>query len=191
MGRALRMNEMTSLATERLDLRPIRGEDAEEIWPYVSDPEISRYMSWEPHGSLDITRAFIADVCRRMNEGTTISWVIREKATGKVCGLVSLIAIMRTHRALRYDKAELAYWIGTPFQRKGYATEACRAALDYAFGPLALNKVTVAHDTENTASCALIGRLGFRRVGVEYRHFCKNGHWIDHVIYELLRPSAL
>ena len=181
---------MTSLVTERLELRPICSDDATAIWPYVSDPEISRYMSWEPHASLAVTEAFIEDVCRRMDDGSTISWVVRESAKGRVCVLVSLIVIMRTHRALRYDKAELAYWIGRPFQGKGYATEACGAVIDYAFRSLGLNKITVAHDAENAASGALIRRLGFRLIGVEYRHFCKNGRWIDHVIYELLRPDA-
>lgn len=95
---------------------------------------------------------------------------------------------MRTHRALRYDKAELAYWIGPPYQGKGYATEACAAVLDYAFSELKLNKVTVAHDSANDASRALIKRLGFREVGVEYRHFLKDGRWVDHVIYESLSP---
>jgi RimJ/RimL family protein N-acetyltransferase len=32
--------------------------------------------------------------------------------------------------------------------------------------------------------------LGFRRVGIEHRHFQKNGRWIDHIIYELLRPGV-
>lgn len=181
---------MTSLATERLDLCPIRREDTEYIWPYVSDPEISRHMSWEPHASLEVTEAFISDMLRRMEDGSSITWVIRERFTGDACGLVSLIAIVRTHRALRYDKAELAYWIGRPFQNKGYATEACRAVIDYAFGPLALNKIAVAHDAENTASEALIRRLGFRRIGIEYKHFCKNGRWIDHVVYEMLNRQA-
>ncbi len=178
-----------TMTTPRLELRPIAEHDAEAIWPYVSDPEISRYMSWDPHETIEQTRAFTTDVVRRMGEGTTIAWAVIERETGKVCGLVSLIAIMRVHRALRYDKAELAYWIGPPFQGRGYAVEACRAVLDYAFGQMGLNKITVAHDLENLASRALIARLGFREVGIEYRHFNKGGRWIDHVIYEMLRPS--
>lgn len=177
---------MTTLTTERLELRPICPGDASELFPFVSDPGISRYMSWEPHASLEVTHAFIADVERRMQEGTTIAWVVRERQSGAVCGLISLIAIMRTHRAIRYDKAELAYWIGPSFQGRGFATEACRAVIDYAFRVMQLNKLGVAHDSENAASAALIERLGFRRIGVEYRHFAKGGRWVDHVVYELL-----
>lgn len=176
-----------TITTARLALREIEEADAERIWPYVSDPEISRHMSWHAHRSLDETRAFIADVRARMQAGSTLALVIIDRASGSVCGLVSLIAIMRTHRALRYDKAELAYWLGSEFRGRGYATEACRAVLQYGFENLGLNKVTVAHALENGASRDLIRRLGFREVGIEYRHFQKDGHWIDHVTYELLK----
>jgi RimJ/RimL family protein N-acetyltransferase len=178
-----------TISTPRLLMRPIEDSDAEAIWPYVSDPEISRFMSWNSHESIQTTHDFIADVRQRMAEGKTIAWVVRLRESARVCGIVSLIAILRTHRALRYDKAELAYWLGPEFRGRGYATEACRAALDYAFDVLALNKVTVAHAMENEASRDLIVRLGFRQVGIEYRNFSKNGHWVDHVIYELLHSD--
>lgn len=175
------------LETSRLELRPLQTGDAEAIWPYVSDPEISHYMSWDPHRSIEDTRLFIADVIKRMELGTTISWLVVERETRLACGLVSLLAIVRTHRSLRYDRAELAYWIGPPFQGRGYATEACVAVLKYSFDELNLNKIVVAHDSENDASRALICRLGFRHVGTEHHHFSKGDRWVDHVIYELLR----
>src|SRR5579862_9708377 len=114
-----------TITTERLTLRPLALGDAEGLWPYVSDPEISRNMSWHPHKDITETRAFVEDVVRRAKDGSTIAWVMRERGNDEVVGLVSLLAIMKAHRALRYDKAELAYWVGRPFQGRGYATEAC------------------------------------------------------------------
>ena len=175
-----------TIATPRLLLRPLEDGDAERIWPYVSDPETSQYMSWDPHDSIEVTRAFIADVRRRASEGTTKAWIVADAQNGEVVGLVSLIAILRKHRALTYNKAELAYWIGRPFRGRGYATEATRAVLGHAFGSMSLNKVTVAHASKNDASRKLIERLGFRRIGIERQHFEKGGEWIDHVTYELL-----
>lgn len=175
-----------TIATPRLLLRPLQEDDAERIWPYVSDPGTSRYMSWNPHESLEVTKAFIADVRRRASEGSTQAWIVTESETATVVGLVSLIAILRSHRALTYNKAELAYWIGGPFRGRGYATEATRAVVAHAFEDLSLNKITVAHAAQNDASRKLIERLGFRRVGVEYQHFAKDGEWLDHVTYELL-----
>ena len=178
-----------TISTSRLLLRPIRVADAETIWPHVSDPEISLYMSWNPHRSIEETRTFIADVERRALEGGAFTWAIVERESGRIIGLVSLIAILRTHRALRYDKAELAYWIGRPYQGRGFATEACRAIIQYAFANLSLHKITVAHDLLNDASGKLISRLGFREIGIEREHFQKNGRWVDHKIYELLESE--
>ena len=56
--------------------------------------------------------------------------------------------------------AELGYWLGRPFWGKGYATEAARAVLDHALGPLGLPEVLAEVDEGNTASIAVIERLG-------------------------------
>jgi RimJ/RimL family protein N-acetyltransferase len=176
-----------NLTTKRLTLRVLSEGDVEAIWPSVSDPEVSRYMAWSPHASRDETLAFIRDVRRRMAEGTTIAWVIEDHE--RFCGLVSLIAIARKHRALQYDKAEFAYWLAADARGRGIATEACQAVMRYAFERLALNKLTVSHVAENGASKGLIERLGFRHVGIEYRHFSKDGRWFDHLLYELLRAD--
>jgi len=175
------------LTTERLTLRIIRESDVAAIWPYVSDPEISALMSWRAHTSADETLAFVRDVRARMADGVTVAWIIEER--GQVAGIVSLIGIARTHRALRYDKAELAYWLGREFRGRGIATESCAAVMRFAFETLGLNKLTVAHVAQNDASRNLIERLGFRKVGTEYRHFEKDGRWFDHVLYELLRSD--
>ena len=176
-----------TLSTARLVLRPIRAEDARSIWPHVSDPDISRYMSWDPHESIEQTNAFIAEAVERRSRGTALTWVVTDRTSGELFGLASLIAVLRTHRALRYDKAELAYWIGKPYQGRGYATEACRAIIGYAFEGLRLHKLTVAHDDLNEASKRLIETLGFRKIGIEKEHFQKHGRWIDHVLYEMLQ----
>ena len=47
------------LKTRRLTLRPTTSEDVELIWPYVSDPNIPKYMSWNPHNDKSETKAFL------------------------------------------------------------------------------------------------------------------------------------
>ena len=176
-----------TLADGKAQLRLLRDDDAEALWPYVSNPELSKFMSWDPHANIDQTRAFITDVRRRMDEGSNVTWVV--ELEGKASGLVSLIGILRTHRSLRYDKGELAYWLGPEFRGRGIATEAVAAAMCFGFEELGLNKITVAHVRENDASKNLILRLGFRHVGIEHSHFAKHGRWFDHVTYELLKSD--
>ena len=47
------------LQTERLILRPLRRKDTSDIFSYASDPEVTRYVLWDPHRSVSETRGYI------------------------------------------------------------------------------------------------------------------------------------
>jgi RimJ/RimL family protein N-acetyltransferase len=176
--------KMPILKTERLLLRPLEIGDVELLWPDISDAEISRLMAWDAQTDKEQTRKFLeAEVARReSNRGVT--WAIFKNDA--FCGIVSLIGVIRHHRSLTYNKAELAYWMGRRFQRQGITTEACQAVLQFAFKDLGLHKIVVGHFDANTASENLIKRLGFRYIGVQVEEFMKGGVWHDHKSYELL-----
>jgi [ribosomal protein S5]-alanine N-acetyltransferase len=177
------------LKTERLLLRPISEDDADILWPYVSNPEISKDMSWEAHKSISDTRAFIDGTLANMKAGKTITWCIYFEE--KFCGVFSLISILRTHRALTYDRAELAYWLGPEFQGKGIMTEAGKKVIEYGFSVLKLNKIVVGHHVNNKNSENLILRLGFKFLYEEQEVFKKNNEWITCKFYELRAKEYL
>jgi [ribosomal protein S5]-alanine N-acetyltransferase len=171
------------LQTQNLVLRPINSKDAHLLWPYVSNPEISKDMSWEPHKDVKETENFISNALNSMEEGKSITWCILLNEV--FCGIFSLISILRTHRSLTYNKAELAYWIGQEFQGKGIMTEAGKKVIEFAFTELKLHKLTVGHHRENGKSKNLILRLGFKYSHDEEDAFMKNGQWISCKFYEL------
>src|SRR5690349_8245053 len=105
------------LNTERLLLRPLTIDDVDTLWPYVSNPEISKDMSWQAHQNISETKEFIQGVIQSMELGKSITWAIF--MNDQFCGVFSLIAILRKHRSLVYDRAEIAYWAGLEFQKKG------------------------------------------------------------------------
>jgi ribosomal-protein-alanine N-acetyltransferase len=171
------------LITERLVLKPLTKEDAGMLWPYVSDPQISKDMSWEAHKDLSDTQAFIDASVTNMENGKSITWCIF--FNDAFCGIFSLIAILRKHRALTYDRAELAYWAAPQFQGKGIMTEAGKRIIDFAFNELRLNKLLVGHHENNKNSEGLILRLGFHYLYTEEEVFKKNGAWVTCRFYEL------
>ena len=179
------------LASPTLRLRPLALADVEMLWPHVCDPAVSHMMAWEPHTSRDETRAFLAHEVERHTTGRGCSWAILRD--GSFCGLVSLIGLLRSHRAIRYDKAELGYWLGTASRGQGVMTQACGRVIDFAFDELGLHKLAVSHFGPNERSKALIERLGFRLIGTQRAEFEKQGVWYDHVLYEMLaheRPTT-
>jgi RimJ/RimL family protein N-acetyltransferase len=178
-----------NLTTERLELRPIAIGDEQMLWPYVSDPNISQEMSWEAHKDISETKSFIESSIKSMEAGKSITWCIfLEK---KFCGIFSLIAILRKHRALTYNRAELAYWLGGDFQKRGIMTEAGMKIIDFAFKDLKLHKLVVGHHINNLDSEKLIKRLGFDHMYTEEEVFMKNGNWVTCKFYELNSKNYL
>jgi [ribosomal protein S5]-alanine N-acetyltransferase len=176
-----------ALGTARLLLRPIQPDDAPLLWPDIADAQVARYMAWTPHSTPAQTEAFVAYEMERQTAGKGCTWVILQE--GAFRGIVSLIGMQGTHRALTYDRAELAYWLGTAHQRKGLATEAVGQVIQFAFCEIGLHKLHVSHFGPNLPSRKLICRLGFRHVGVQRKEFQKDAVWYDHHLYELLNED--
>jgi [ribosomal protein S5]-alanine N-acetyltransferase len=172
------------LKTARLVLRPLEADDAEELWPFVSDPEVPRFMTWEAHRTLAETQSFIARMTAAREAASDLAWAILHD--GRIVGLIGLHGITRNHVAWRVDRAELGYWIGQPHQNQGFATEAGREVLRFGFSDLGLHKITVGYLKENQRSKGVIEKLGFRFVGEQRDHAYRFGRWWDHLAYELL-----
>lgn len=176
-----------TLKTERLVLRPLTLDDVDLLWPDISDPEISRQMAWQAHTERSQTIDFLKNEVARREAGKGITWAVVKD--GSFCGIFSLIGLVLKHRALTYNKAELAYWLSRKYQRQGIMTEAGRRVLQFAFGELKLHKLFVSHFSNNLASENLIKRLGFRYVGEQLEEFQKDGVWHNHKLYELLESE--
>jgi [ribosomal protein S5]-alanine N-acetyltransferase len=78
------------------------------------------------------------------------------------------------------QSAFLGYWIGAPYARQGYMTEALRLALRHAYTTLGLHRVEANIMPINRASIALVKRAGFRREGYSARYLKIAGRWSDH-----------
>jgi len=68
--------ELPTLETERLLLRKITPTDEADVFAYASDPEVPKYMPWEPHQSLEDTRVYLASVFERYRQHTPGPWGI-------------------------------------------------------------------------------------------------------------------
>lgn len=176
-----------AISTPRLLLRPPTRDDAQALWPFVTDPEITRFLAWEPHQNLQQTITMLNSLQVAQQSGTGFHWVICLDA--QVAGLISLIDVRRTHRSWTINSAELAYWIGQPYQGQGIATEASDCVLNFAFNNLHFNKISLYHASGNMASGAIPLKLGFRYVGEQHEAFCKDGQWHSLKQFELLRSD--
>lgn len=172
------------LQTPRLQLRAVSAGDAPGLWPLVSDSQLTPFLAWEPHQSIKETESMIVALAEAQRAGRGFHWGVIHSE--QIIGLVSLIDVRRQHRCWTLNRAELAYWIGLPYQGKGYATEAAAAVVEFGFNRLHLHKIRVLHAADNPASGRAIEKLGFRCVGEERDAFLKDGVWHHLRHFELL-----
>lgn len=101
---------------------------------------------------------------------------------GCILGAINLNEIVRGPAQSAY----LGYWIGAPYAKQGYMTEALQLALSHAFRDLGLHRVEANIMPANRASLALVRRAGFRREGYSPRYLKIAGRWTDHERWALL-----
>jgi RimJ/RimL family protein N-acetyltransferase len=149
--------------TPRLCLRLPELGDAEAIFQqYASDPDVTRYVMWRPHESIDVTREFLKRCVRCWEEGTAFPWVIQNKDDGGLIGMVELH--IETHRA------NIGYVIAPWYWGNGYATEAAKAVVDWALRQEPIYRVWSVCDLENSASARVLEKVGMRQEGILRRY---------------------
>ena len=86
-----------------------------------------------------------------------------------------------------YRSASMGYYLDDAAWGHGYATEAGRALLQWAFDTLDLNRVQAETDTRNAASARVLEKLGFVREGTLREDCVVNGEVSDSWVYGLIR----
>ena len=170
--------------TPRLQLRPLVMQEARELLSVVvaSRETLGRYMSWPREMvELDHARRFVKVGREQWMAGRTMRLGVFERESGALVGNVELDGV-----DLRRRQAELGYWVRGDRENLGYAAEAARSMVRYAFETLRLHKVRADVAVGNAASARVLEKLGFVREGT-LREDRPVGHvFVDHWRYGLL-----
>ena len=140
-------------------LRPFDPADLEPLLVIQSDPTAVRYVPYPPRDRAAVSAVLerkVANTALR-KEGDLIELAVTLGDDGIVIGDV-LLAL----RSVEQETLEVGYIFAPASGGRGYATEAVRAVLGLAFGSLGARRVIARVDSRNTASSALLTRLGFR-----------------------------
>jgi RimJ/RimL family protein N-acetyltransferase len=141
------------LATRRLMLSPVAARDHAALLAHWTEPQVRRFLfDGMILSAADVTQA-IGESTRSFERAGYGLWLIRERDGGELAGTAGL-------RPLEDLGLEIIYSLVPSMWGKGYATEAARAVVDHALGPLGLPVVLAEIDTGNRASAAVAGRLG-------------------------------
>jgi ribosomal-protein-alanine N-acetyltransferase len=147
---------MQILETDRLLLRHLEHADLESLFALYRDPEVRRYF---PEGTLtrEETRQELEWFLDGHPEYPELGlWATIHKPSGTFIGRCGLLPWTIDDR----QEVEVAYLLAREFWGQGLASEAGRAIVRHAFGPLALSRLICLIDPANQASIRVAERIG-------------------------------
>jgi ribosomal-protein-alanine N-acetyltransferase len=171
------------LESAQVRLRPLRADDAADVFALYSDAEVCRYWSFAPWTTLAEAEAWLAERIP-MRPPAVYGWALTEPAEDRFIGTTALFSLNGPNR-----RAELGYSLLPARQGRGLAREAVRLALDHAFGSLGLERVEADVDPRNQPSWRLLEHFGFQREGLLRNRWRVGGEFADSWIYGLLRAD--
>lgn len=170
------------LRTERLVLRPFTTADTEALVALHSDAHVLRYWDSPPWRDPARAQGFL-DRCRQLaDDGTGARLAVERTADGAFLGWCAVTGWDADH-----GSASLGYCYGAAAWGHGYATEAARALLAWAFEAWPLRRVQAEADTRNVASRRVLEKLGFVLEGTLREDCVVDGVVSDSWVLGLLR----
>jgi RimJ/RimL family protein N-acetyltransferase len=142
-----------ALTTERLALCPVTAADHRALLAHWTLPDVRRFLFDGAVLSAAEVSEIIADSVRDFAAGGYGNWIIRVRGGTELAGTAGL-------RPLDDIGLEIFYSLAPAAWGRGYATEAARAVVGHALGTLGLAEVLAEVDEGNTASVAVVRRLG-------------------------------
>lgn len=175
------------IETERMTLRLPQHSDF-RAWAALRADSRDFLAPWEPVWSADhLSRKSFTNrvywASRAHSAGTAMPLFLIRRADDMLLGAVTVDNIRRGPA----QAATVGYWIGAPFARAGYMSEALRAVIHHAFTALDLSRLESACLPENAASRGVLEKCGYKYEGVAQSYLQINGRWRNHVLYANLR----
>jgi RimJ/RimL family protein N-acetyltransferase len=161
----MKRHALPNLSTPRLDLRQWREADVPALIEMESDREVMRFVGGtRPCEPARLRRAFLERIGKDFGPGLGYWSVLPKGEPAHFMGWVCLVPLPG------YRDIEIGYRFKRAFWGQGYASEACQACLDYAFGELGLEEVVAVAHPENTRSHRILAKLGFSASGVRHAY---------------------
>jgi RimJ/RimL family protein N-acetyltransferase len=172
----------TYFETARLRARSFEPRDVAPFAAYRADPDVARYQSWSDYTLAD-AEELVASL-EGQQPGVPGEWfqiALEDKESGELVGDLAFHLDADEPR-----QAEIGFTLAPARQGRGYATEAVTALLDWAFPTFGLHRVVAVADALNTASAALLLRVGMRQEAHHVENVFFKGAWGSELEFAVL-----
>jgi len=172
------------LCTKSLILKKMTLKDAEDLFEYASDPEVTKYITWAPHKSIDDSIDFLKSVLRRYENNEVSEWGIVYKENNKFIGTCGYVLWVPVH-----SLAEIAFALSREYWGKGLMTEAVKEVIKYGFEKMNLNRIYARCFMENIGSQKVLEKVGMKFEGILREQMFIKSKFSDMKIYSILRKE--
>jgi len=180
----LNQNDFPLLETERLSLREITNEDAEDIFCYLSDNDVMKYYGMEPFQTIEESLEEIDWYRTIRAQQTGIRWGITLKGDNKVIGSCGFLNWEKRH-----FRTEVGFELHQQFWGQGLVSEALEIVCQYGFEHMKLERIQALVEPPNLQSQRLLEKNFFIQEGLlrSYEYSC--GKMDDLYMYSLLKTD--
>ena len=155
--------------TQRLILRAPTMTDMPAFVAILNDYDVAKNLRLVAHPFTEtLFREALVRIDRERQDGTGYSFAVTRAMDG---ALIGLCAADRSENGAW----EFGYWYGRPYWGQGYATEAARPVMRFAFEDLGAARLTAGWYDDNPSSGAVLHKLGFAITGVARVHCVARG----------------
>ena len=176
----------TVLNTPRLVLRPFEVGDAGAMYRnWASDSEVTRFLMWPTHESVEESRKILEDWTSRYVEKDYYHWaiVLRDNA-GEPVGSIAVV-----EKDDKTKMAHIGYCIGQKWWNRGITSEALGAVMHYLFTEVGMNRIESRHDPNNPNSGKVMLKCGMKNEGTMREADWNNQGICDAAIYSILKKE--
>lgn len=170
-----------TLQTPRLTLRPFTPADAPAMFAnWASDPEVTKYLTWPGHASVDITAWVVNSWCEQYTQPNYYQWAITLQGTDEPIGSIAVV-----HQEEIISAAEVGYCLGRKWWHQGIMSEALQAVLTCLFED-GFQRIEAGHDVNNPHSGGVMKKCGMKFEGIHRKAGKNNQGIVDMAIYAIL-----
>ncbi len=151
-----------TLTTPRLILRRLTPQDAPAVFKnWTNDPEVTKYLMWSTHKSVDETLAILTDWSAKYDDNSFYLWGIVPQDLNEPIGTISIVK-----QDDETKMVHVGYCIGRKWWGQGYMTEAVKALIDFFFTKVGVNRFESRHDPRNPGSGKVMEKAGMKLEGL-------------------------
>ncbi len=173
-------SSMPELQTERLYLRKITPEYAEDMYEYSKDYEVTKYLTWSPHASLFQTRNYLKTLEAQYNAGSFFDWGLILKDNRKFIGTCGFTSIDTSKRI-----AEIGYVLSRDYWGMGLAPEAAKRVMDFGMENLGIRHFQAKFIEGNLRSASVMKKCGMKFDSIHYNSMYVKGEYKTIHVYSV------